>query len=68
MYKGCQSSYRTCFGEIKGEGTQVTPSIMHFYRLSVLAKLALKRTLLDKKCARQNLPRQPFHNLVTNSH
>lgn len=41
MYEQYQPSYRTCFGEIKGEGSSDTLSIMDFYRLGVFAKLEM---------------------------
>ncbi|KAI8384255.1 uncharacterized protein BYT42DRAFT_611973 [Radiomyces spectabilis] len=41
MYDRYQPSYRTCFGELKGEGSSVTLSIVGFYRLGVFAKLEM---------------------------
>ncbi|KAI8384256.1 uncharacterized protein BYT42DRAFT_611974 [Radiomyces spectabilis] len=41
MYDRYQPSYRTCFGELKGEGSSDTLSIMDFYRLGVFAKLEM---------------------------
>ncbi|CEG77371.1 hypothetical protein RMATCC62417_12135 [Rhizopus microsporus] len=41
MYGRYQPSYRTCFGEIEGEGSSDTLSIMDFYRLDVFAKLEM---------------------------
>ncbi|CAO3660442.1 unnamed protein product [Rhizopus stolonifer] len=41
VYDQYQPSYRTCFGELKGEGSSDTLSIMDFYRLSVFAKLEM---------------------------
>ncbi|CEI94674.1 hypothetical protein RMCBS344292_08879 [Rhizopus microsporus] len=41
MYDQYQPSYRTCFGELKGEGSSDILSIMDFYRLGVFAKLEI---------------------------
>lgn len=41
MYDRYQPSYRTCFGELKCEGSSDTLSIMDFYRLGMFAKLEM---------------------------
>ncbi|KAL4210866.1 hypothetical protein AB4K20DRAFT_1902761 [Rhizopus microsporus] len=41
LYDRYQPSYQTCFGELKGEGSSDTLSIMDFYRLDMFAKLEI---------------------------
>jgi hypothetical protein len=41
MYEKYQPSYRSCYGEVKGEGHSLTEAILDFYRLAVFAKLEL---------------------------
>ncbi|KAI9031886.1 hypothetical protein CLU79DRAFT_276314 [Phycomyces nitens] len=41
MYEKYQPSFRTCFGELKGEGSSDISAVMDFYRLGVFAKLEI---------------------------
>ncbi|KAI9497435.1 hypothetical protein BDB00DRAFT_920823 [Zychaea mexicana] len=41
VYEQYLPSYRTCFGELKGEGSSDTLSVMDFYRLGIFAKLEM---------------------------
>ncbi|KAG1045078.1 hypothetical protein G6F43_011348 [Rhizopus delemar] len=41
VYEKYQPSFRTCFGELKGEGSSDVSAIMDFYRLGVFAKLEI---------------------------
>ncbi|ORX48859.1 hypothetical protein DM01DRAFT_1338504 [Hesseltinella vesiculosa] len=41
VYEQYQLSFRTCFGELKGEGSSDVSAIMDFYRLGVFAKLEI---------------------------
>jgi hypothetical protein len=41
VFEQYQPSYRTCYGEIKGEEHSDTSSIIDFYRLGVFSKLEI---------------------------
>jgi hypothetical protein len=41
IYEKYQPSFRTCFGELKGEGSSDVTAIMDFYRLGVFAKMEI---------------------------
>ena len=41
IYEQYQPSFRTCFGELKGEGSSDVSAMMDFYRLGVFAKLEI---------------------------
>ncbi|CEJ01255.1 hypothetical protein RMCBS344292_15289 [Rhizopus microsporus] len=41
IYEQYQPSFRTCFGELKDEGSSDVSAIMDFYRLGVFAKLEI---------------------------
>jgi hypothetical protein len=41
IYEQYQPSFRTCFGELKSEGSSNVSAIMDFYRLGVFAKLEI---------------------------
>ncbi|KAI7870059.1 hypothetical protein BDF14DRAFT_1951004 [Spinellus fusiger] len=65
VFEQYQPSYRTCYGEIKGEGFSSTSSIMDFYRLGVFAKLEIVASNLTGVLCFQALgPSVTFYTLT----
>jgi hypothetical protein len=65
VFEQYQPSYRTCYGEIKGEEFSGTSSVMDFYRLGVFAKLEIVASNLTGMLCFQALgPSVTFYTMV----